>query len=633
MSWRIQAIGRIVAALFGLAAAISASHQSEQYLLVVVVGAMVVASAFISRQRYDVLGASLLGLALPTVPWVGSHILLASGLLFFAIRRPTDLKGGDTFSPAAPVWIAPLLGYLCGGALGEVLAVLGSPGISSGGVIDQVRIDGFKRGVDLVRSVLDVHVPSWPICARLTLAVLCVSFFSSRREATAAFVRGLGLGCGFSAAFVIVQWLGFLPFAPPNQTPLWDALGRPSGLMTDPNALGVVLALSLWVSWLVPEHVVSAPAARWGWRALLVVAGVVSGSRTFLVAVGILVPVMAWQAGRLRLVWGSVASAVVVVLVVTALDGSSGFLGHVVASESLPVGLRRGLAAMSLLRLNETFMSRGVFLAFAREIGQGHWLFGIGADRFIDYVPLVGAERNLVRGWRDNSNNTYLGILVELGVVGGFAFLAAVMGFCLKRDVNRAAGIGCLCMLGVIGCTGPHTDFVEVAILVSVLVALITESRWFARPVYISLAVATGFLGVIASMCRENGVYGWNNTSTGAVRWLSHVAMIEAECTNSFEQPAQARVLFEPRYVPQTEPLRVTVAADGQAEQELLLGTTDVREVAIPCKDGEQNLRMRVETHPAWSPYRAWPRISNDRRILGIQQVVRVAVTNDSDHR
>lgn len=630
MSQGLHAIGRIVVALLGLAAATSASHQSEQLLVGVMVVVMAVAAGFMSLRRYDYVGVAALGLALPTIPWLGSQVLLASGLLFFAIRQQEHSNGGDYFSWPAPVWIAPFLGYLLGSAFGEALAVLGAPGVSAGGVVSKVQIDGWKRCVDVVRSLLDVHVPSWPICARLTLVALCVSFFSSRRDTTASFVRWLTLGCGISAAFVIAQWFQVLPFTLPNQTPLWDALGRPSGLMTDPNALGLVLALSLWVSCLVPECLASAPSVRWGWRVLLVVAGVVSGSRTFLLAVGMLLPTMVWQAGRRRLVWGGLGCAVAVMALATILDGYFGLLEHVVASESLPMGVRRGVAAMSLLRLEETFLSRGVFVDFAREIGRGHWLFGVGADRFIDYVPLVGAENNLVRGWRDNSNNTYLGILVELGLVGGVAFLMAIGGLCLRRDLGRAAGVGCLCMLGVVGSTGPHMDFVEVAILVSVLVSLTTESRWFVRPGYILVGVGMGLLGVVASTFRESGVYGWSNTDTGAARWLSHVAVIEAECESSLQQDAQARVLFQPRYVPQREPLRVRLSVDGVGAQESLLSAPDIHEVALPCKDGERRVLVRVETQPAWSPYRAWPRISNDRRILGVQQVVRVDIASNS---
>lgn len=630
--------GRFLIALLATTTIVSSQQLHEQIFLFAALVSLVIARILLAQKSYDNLGAALIGIMIPTIPWVGAHVLLGVALSFFALRtRPP--REVTKYSPEdSLLWIAPLMGFLIGSVAGELSAAFSLFDPVTQGLASNLRLDGVARVADLVRSVVDVQIVSWHLLARVLLAGCFVGFLSGNGGLTRTLVKWLQSSAFLSALFVLLQWVGGLSFRLPNQTALWDSLGRPSGLLTDPNSLGLVMALVLWIVFLVRPLSFSSLMPNALWTASIVLAGIFSGSRTFLLSAGILLLLIIWRrANRVHasprvngtvLVFTLVFS--VIVVGITLVDANSGLVGQLAASESLPMGIRRGVAALSLLRLEETFMSRTVFIEFVREIGRGHWIFGIGADRFIDYVPLVGAERNLVRGWRDNSNNLYLGILTELGVLGGITFVLAI----ISRVIRDGSGVdlhlgtsrkvyyvGAVVMLGVLGLTGPHTDFVEVLLLVSALVAITTESRYLFLPTYRILAVIALFAGVIASGFHEQGVYGWNDTPYGAARWLSHNARVELECTNATPEGLHARFKVQPRYVPQTEPLRLSIATELGSTQEISLYSGSNHEIMIPCVRAGENFFAQVVTRPAWSPYRAWPKVSGDRRILGVEQI------------
>lgn len=634
----LQASARCLTALLATAAWVSVTGVREGVAIALLVVGLVLIRVSLDSERYDRIGGGALAIMLPTVPWLGSQLLLVVGLTFFALRRVPVRTRVLSTELASSLWLAPFMGYLLGSVGCEVCSALGVFGFHRTSIADSVRIDGVARVFDLLRAFVDVHVSSWGMLARVVLAGWSIAFVTQRSDLLMRGVWWLKRATAFSAFFVFAQWFLAQPFisawwvpvslALPNQTPIWDALGRPSGLATDPNALGVVMALVLWIAALVPTT--HAPLQlgqrrRYLWWLLIIAAGVVSGSRTFLLSAGVLGIAALWRASGRRLALGGLWCIVVLVGLVTAIDSYSGLVAHLVASEGVPMGIRRGVAALSLVRIEETVMSRSVFLEFARAIGSGRWLFGVGADRFIDYVPLVGAERNLVRGWRDNSNNFYLGLLVEIGVVGAVAFACVVLGRCCRHQPLVEAGRGqfsgaALLMLAVIGCTGPHTDFTEVLMLVAALIALTTTERRSIEFGYRYVTVLCTAIGAVAITFHERGVYGWSDTGAGATRWLSHVATVELSCSPSDAARGQARLVLKPRYIPQTEPLKVTVAPAGQERQEVLFQAAQEREVRVPCSVDAKRVFVRVTTSPAWSPYRAWPRVSQDRRILGVEQ-------------
>lgn len=578
-----------------------------------------------SRERIGERFALVLGLTTPTLAWSGSRVILIVSLVFFLARWWRDARVGQS---RILLWSAPLLMYLFGNLLGEWVVALDLVGGARTSFLRGVHVDGIMRVVDLLRAFCDVHAPSWRLLARVLLLVGVVDLFTPRGSPTRAFRKGLILGSCVSAAFAIAQWLGWIPLQLSNQTPFWNSLGRVAGLLSDPNALGVVMVLSLWITALMQREDTSLTGWRLlCWTVLVVAAGVVSGSRTFLLGAVLLCAAISWRRSKKLLVVGALGLSATVA-VVTALD-SWALLAVIPDGQSwLPQGVIRGISALSLSRISDTFGSRTLFVELASAVGSGHWVFGLGADRFREYVPLVGVQSGLIHKWTDNANNLYLALLVELGIVGCLCVCAVALARSVKANPPARFGVWACIALALMMGTGPHTDFIEVVVLVGFVVAVISQPRAEIVPGFLMVSIATGLLGFAASFVREQGAYTWWEQRGNAVRWLAHRAQIELVCKRDEETPANgsgashsARTLLEPMYIPQREPLKVGVSAVNGFRSVLEFETKVRRELRLPCARIGERLLLTVVTEPPWSPYRAWSRISGDRRILGVQQI------------
>jgi hypothetical protein len=331
------------------------------------------------------------------------------------------------------------------------------------------------------------------------------------------------------------------------------------------------------------------------------------------------------------------ASAAALIGSVSALDRFSGAISYMADIGWVPSGLKRLISALSLLRLEDTLKSRAIFLEFANYVSDGFTLFGVGADSFIDYVPLVGAKYNLALGWRDNSNNFFLGMVCELGIVGFLAFGLSVLGRRIIYGCDRRLALGALSAVVLLGFTGPHTDFIEVLILLGVLVSMTTDVRplfkskvneggFFCLTVVVVMVV-TGFVSV---RFREQGGYPWGVHGGEVTRWLSHHSLVALRCSGD---ERMAKLTIRARYIPQRDPLKVRYGALSnmdRSEQELVseLFLVDDRPIDINFKCPRSGIVPDMQfvwlrIFPAWSPYRAWPGRSLDRRILGVEQIGR----------
>lgn len=627
----VALVNKILLAILTLLTIIQVSGPLEKAVVAALLGGLFLARLLLKGTKFDTAGVLAMALLLPNVSWTGPHVLQHFSLFFFLLRGPAQdisLRSGTKNL----IWIAPFGAFLVGSLLAELSGL--APGLvgTVGSFFVSANIDGWARFVDLVRSFLDTHVGSLKIVTRVVLLALWVDLFSSGATNIKEFARWLVFGSAISAAFVLAQWftkwvLGASIIALPNQTALWDSLGRFSGLASDPNALGVMLALCLWVVFIDRSK-------RWSpallsWAALLFVAGVIAGSRTFFLALGILGITIIWKRVSFRKSTYILLICVSLLGLITALDGLFGVVDRVQIIAWLPPGIKRGIAALSLIRFEETFLSRSIFLKFAHYIGQGHWFFGIGADRFIDYVALAGVKLDLARGWRDNSNNFFIGLITELGIVGAAFFVLSICGRRLRVNSQAPLNLMALVMLVVIGLTGPHTDFMEVLILIAAVVAIASEQRQNLARLYTSSAVGALLLGLIAATWHELGVYGWSSTDSGAARWLSHRAIVEVRCEPTEKrEELEAKFVFRPHYIPQSEPLVISYrdvsgmkSVVGSEAKEVRVSVPEISSISIPCAPKESTKRIQITTNPAWSPYRAWPGLSKDRRVLGVEQL------------
>jgi hypothetical protein len=543
------------------------------------------------------------GFLLPLVPLVGTTVIESGSLilLFFLVWC---LPQARWFS-----WALPMLMYLGGTTLYEISVTF----YGEKSYFSLVRLDDLGRLRDALRSFFSVQCPTWRYLAHVVLFIGSIDFFSASREFTGYWRRGFLRGAALSAAYAIIQWYGLIPFYLPNQTVFWTSIGRVSGLMTDPNALGVVMTLALWI--VAHRYLSDERSCRDGTfvSLLFLGAGVVSGSRTFWLGSILLVVGLTYVRAR-RLVWMVVWAGVVAIVITTVLDLYTPLLATVRGSAALPEGVKRIISAMSLARFSETVASRSVFLALTSSIINRDPVFGVGANAFASYVPLVGASIPSLKGWIDNSNNFYLGIVAELGVLGLCAFVMTVLSRRRGDESLMAAGV-VLVAVGLVLLTGPHTDFAEVLIPVALLIGVTTKPR---RSVGYTRMYASGLFligGLIAGSRHERGVYGWHASDSVIRRWLSPDATIHVLCEEAGAYKERSLVI-RPLYVPSREPLRVSIRASSFSEE---IQFSDQSERAIPLPCG----RYRLLVAPAWSPARAWPGRSEDRRLLGVEQIAR----------
>jgi hypothetical protein len=358
---------------------------------------------------------------------------------------------------------------------------------------------------------------------------------------------------------------------------------------------------------------------------LVLMAGLLTGSRTFILLLGLLAGALLARRSRRYLIATAVI-ALFVICSVSLIDHFTPLISRIVSDQSLPEGARRGLQALSLDRLSTTLFSRQIFLAIGREIFYQAPIFGVGPDRFRDYVPLVGRDLGILSGWSDNSNNFYLGLLAELGLVGGLAFFLSVS--CrrlLDFEGQIISPLSVIVIIALAMLTGPHLDSPEVLVLVSTLIAFTTQERKVSVSLTSFLSIAIIVLGVIASTHRESGVFGWEGDATHLSRWLSSKASLILPChTQESGDLSQSNANLQIRApsIPHVRSFSVRVSAPHNSPTELVLPPGTAQTINLACPSGHPRLPVTVSSIPPWAPYRAWPASSIDRRVLGIQQSV-----------
>ena len=544
----------------------------------------------------------LWGFALPLIPWLGAEVVetLSLLVLFALVLLAPQVRWF--------VWAGPFVLYVAGAVLYETAVSV----IGDNAYFRQVRLDEISRAHDAIRGFFSVQAPSFLYLSHTLLFVGCIDAFSAIPSFSAGWKKGFLTAAVVSSLYAIAQWSGISPVTLSNQTALWTSIGRVSGLMTDPNALGLVMTTSLWMLLSYGEGVARKPLKTLLVASALMMGGVVSGSRTFWIGLIALAAMFAYMKAS-RLLWRVTLGAVALVVLVTVIDLYTPLITSLRESEGVPQGIKRIISSMSLARFDETIASRKIFFALALSIITRDPLFGVGPNAFAAYVPLVGAGIPSLRGWSDNSNNFYLGIISELGILGLCAFCIVVASRRFKLLDGVPFGRGSVIAVALMLITGPHTDFVEVLVPFAFLIGIAT-TPWRAQG-YAVAYVGMVFLvsGAVAASHHERGAYGWHRDGNVIRRWLSPASAIEVSCS-PHDSMWPDRLVVKPAYVPTREPLRVLLRSKDY-NKEIVLSHQHETTLSLPCG------RYSVSVSPAWSPARAWPEGSHDRRLLGVEQI------------
>lgn len=548
----------------------------------------------------------VVGFATPLIPWVGSSLILPLSLLYsLSIAGPRNVMG-------ALLWASPLLAYLLGSSISELFYA--APFVSA------ITIDSPQRLHDVAMALVTTQVPSWSYFARVSVFALFVSALARNEGARHEYLKGALRGALVAGLLAVASFCG--AFSLSTQTPFWSSLNRISGTMTDPNALGIVMGLGLWLAALCLPLQRMSPLAAIALLSPLVAGGVVAGSRTFMIALVLFVLAMTWTYFRAATSW-LIGIGVASIIGISLLDSSTNLIQAVSTNPIIPEGARRTIVSLSIPRIREALFSRSVFLSISSSLIESAPIYGVGADRYRSYVGLMAEELKLPIGsWTDNSNNLYLGIVAELGLLGGIAFLMSGFGCRLRSSSEVSLGRFTIAALSLLFLTGPHTDFAEVLIIVGAIVAHTTRTTLIPPGAQLRTIALFLVVGCVAPHFRERGVFDWHRNIDSVSRWLSPHASIALPCIISADERS-ASLTLKPSYVPTREPLRVHVYANG-SDHTVVFSETQEQTVALRCSYKQHSIVATVDTRPPWSPYRAWPGSTEDRRFLGVQQIVRV---------
>lgn len=292
----------------------------------------------------------------------------------------------------------------------------------------------------------------------------------------------VAVAAGLAAASGLVVLERFLPV--PLTSKSWAGIGRLSGLSTDPNALGVALAVGapLLLALLVSRPGRPAIVAAGLGLLLLFPALEGSGSRTGLLLLGVTAVAagvgLVRAGGRAkRLALGTAAGAAVLLAAVVTVaprggrTAEGGLLARLGSSLSAPGKVLRS-------------SHRPVFWGAAFDMLAVEPLSGVGLGGFPFEFPAVFEKRTAAPAVAtDNATNLVLDVAAECGLPALFLALGAAVPLLARAaeaaldrgagdPLGRAAGAA-LVGFAVASLTGSHLRFPEVAILLSAAAALL----------------------------------------------------------------------------------------------------------------------------------------------------------------
>ena len=472
--------------------------------------------------------------------------------------------------------------------------------------------------------------------ARFAALLLWFMVLRDSIELRAGYLKGITVALVIAALAALGQATkAYLPveFGTPLaalERSFWSGQHRYPGLLTDPNALAIVLALMLPFA---AMGVMRQQHGRW-WRffciPLFIAGAVVTGSRTFVLMLCCYGFLGLWRYSR-RLSINIVVAAVIVIAGWNiALLYDQGIEERIVSST--PSTVSRLVRSVSAGSLSEAIFSRTVFWKMALQAWQDNPVVGMGPDQFrlssLEYSSRVGADIGL---WVDNPNSFYLGLLAEVGVIGILVLGGALRWLTITSPSSDSHASAAHLALFAFACAllfGPHQEFDEVCAVLALIGAYAVEPRpgeTRSRMTAFSgwgLAVLAIPL-IFASMYhRPFGFYSWERDDGGFYRWTMPTAVEVRRCERGKPVRIALRAIVPPGLGTLHVSLRETT---GNAAREFDFTNTDEREIMLTCPGSVRSsdsspygeIRYEVRSSPAWRP-RDFA-MGADPRIFGVQ--------------
>lgn len=253
-------------------------------------------------------------------------------------------------------------------------------------------------------------------------------------------------------------------------------------------------------------------------------------------------------------------------------------------------------------------------------------VFGVGPLLFPSYLTSFSDELGIPLGlWVDNTNNTYLGILAEFGLVGLLILFLSLASACIGfqnheglRLPHVRIAIAAYLSFALILILGPHYSFPEVLLTFVLLLSMqlkVFEYRWI--PLFLSIVVVLAFTPAtfLAAARSELGLFAWEMSSeTGEkFRWTQERFRTWILCSEN-ENGGRNAVLDLRNGSPQQQ--QVTLQAHVHEEKMISLVSGERTSIRFNCP-GENHYRGLLIQGTVEAPF--YPSTDVDMRRLGVQ--------------
>jgi O-antigen ligase len=427
----------------------------------------------------------------------------------------------------------------------------------------------------------------------LSLIIFCLyaGLFSASQSSLRAFIRGLKFGLYVSSGLIILQLGGFaLPYLGVEGA-FWLFVKRQSGTFQDPNAFGISGALILFICLYY----------RWFFLSVLwLILGFYSGSRlytcglVFCLLAGI---VLLWHQSLYKWTRKNARKAIVTVILTIILSSVIVILSSYFTQYN--PGLRRSLSPFDISRIYETFYTRSTFWFLGWKVFKDNILTGVGFGNFenimTSYATRNGNNLNL---WIDNPNSLYLGLSVEMGLIGLICFIVGCSALSFKRLMEPrsiflfASGLFLLVALQF----GPHVYFIECSLLGALILGSCLRYKVFCTHDVglIKLVRRLVFLGIIwiSTYSSEFGFYHWERDNDGYVRWTMPRAQGLFSCRDDYVTLALAKPNVSNRELVVSSP-----------HEEFVIRSEPAKWVDLNFNcQGATRMPIRIKTSRGWIP-------------------------------
>lgn len=276
--------------------------------------------------------------------------------------------------------------------------------------------------------------------------------------------------------FVSSQILFRLPFLSLNQNAFWELTKRYSGTFSDPNSFGVMSGILILLLYQIKMKTIF----KICFITLLFLLSLWSGSRTQFILLSLFI--LFSFSGYLKNRFNSRSSCILIfglLFVISSViiwGAKSKILSDI---ENIPPSLRRVFATIDPENTINMMDSRILYSRIALRGIYEKPLYGYGLDQFIVRQNEIAEKLNIkLDNWRDNANNFYLQVAVESGISGFLLVFSAII-FLVRTGRNlsyfesseyNSIRLILYCFLFSL-LTGPHINFLELRILLSILLS------------------------------------------------------------------------------------------------------------------------------------------------------------------